>query len=533
MDDKRAAFNEQMNEWVSRQGLWFQLRHAADGQSLVSKLARIGLRLVMLLLVCSVVFWVYLIKRVEKPAFRENIRERVEKTLKGTECKVGGIKKDRDIATVSYVEIKGTDESFFHSLKARLIRLNMKLTDGLYGVWHGGGVSADRLDIDLKAGASDDTAAAQAYQALFAEHKTFDFEWLDVQKTSLSWGYSANNRGFIRDSQMTAARDGDAWRLEFKGGTLSQNWLRNLEIKKLVVICNEQGVRVKEAQLLSGTGSLSFKLSMGEGGQPEALGSVVIDSMPMQALLPYSYSEWIEGEVSGKGSISGSTNSQEGIVLDLDLTLEDGDVLVLRDSLPLLSALSVVDVYNSYRKISFTEGGFNIRTGGNRLLIKDIDLKAGDLFHLAGNVDVRPPTHEEIAKALDIEDVLVVKDTIEKNWKVEDAILDSADSASSLLAAAKGVGDVVSANGATEKGVSGLDVLSSSILTEKNVRRFGGSIKVGLKGDAFDKAAGLKEAYPLDDATGRIWLDVPLSGRLQTLTLEQAKELYVLGRNRR
>lgn len=531
MDDKRAAFNEQMNDWVSRQGLWFQLRHAADGQSLLSRLARVGLRLLLLLMVGAFVFWIYLVKRVEKGDFRQNIQDRVEASLKGAECKVGSIRKDREVLSLSYLNVEGTDESFFHAMRARLIRMNMKLTDGLFGVWHGGGVTVDHLELDLKAGARDDLVAANAYQSLFTKHKKFDFEWLDVHNTTLRWGYSNHNRGAIRDSRMTASREGDAWRMEFRGGTLSQNWLRNLEIERLVVICDSQGVRIQEARLHSGRGSLSFKVKMGEGGQPEASGTMVLDSMPMTALLPARYSEWIEGEISGKGTVSGSTNSQEGIVLNLDLSLQDGDAMILRDSLPLLSALSVVDVYNSYRKITFTEGGFQIRTGGNQLQVNEINLKAGDLFHLAGGLHVRPPSHEEVAEALQLEDVSVVTDVIEKNWKVEDDVLEADESGTSLLAAARGVGEVVSGNGAEESG--GRDVISTAILSENNVRRFGGMVKVGLRQDAFDKAPGLKEVYPLDEKTGRIWLDVPLSGRLQTLTLEQAKQLYVLGRNRR
>lgn len=532
MDDKRAVFNEQMNEWVSRQGLWFQLRHAADGQSLASKLARVGLRLIILLVIVALLFWVYLVRRVGKPEFRAGIRASIEETLHGRECVVGSIRKERDITTISNIQMEGTDESFFHHLDIGRLRLNMKLTDGLFGMWNGGGILIDRLDLDLKGGARSDSAASEAYQSLFTEHRSFEFEWVEAQKTNLSWGYSSNNRGAIRDSHMTAARDGDTWKLEFKGGTFSQNWIRHFEIAKMTVVCDDLGVHIKEAELLADGGSLTFQVNIGEGGQPEALGSVVISSMPMSALLPYRFSEWVEGRISGEGTISGSTNSQEGISLDLDLSLKDGDELVLRDSLPLLSALSVVDVYNSYRKIEFTEGSCHIVTGGDLLRVDSIDFKAGDLFSLKGNVDVKPPTHAEIARALDMEDARIVTDIIEKNWKIEDEILDAADSKSSLSDAAKGVGEViVAATG--EKVFSELAVLTTAVLTEKNVRRFGGAVKVGLKGDAFDKAPGLKRVYPEDTETGRISIDVPLSGRLQTLTLEQAEMLYVLGRNRR
>ena len=116
MEDKRAVFNEQMNEWVSRQGLWFQLRHAADGQSIVSRLARLGLRLMILLVICALVFWVYLIRRVEKGEFKADVRASIEETLRGKDCVVGSIRKDRNIATISHIEMEGNYYSFFEYL---------------------------------------------------------------------------------------------------------------------------------------------------------------------------------------------------------------------------------------------------------------------------------------------------------------------------------------------------------------------------------------------------------------------------------
>ncbi len=81
-EEKRARFNELMNEWVSRQGLWFQLRHAADGQTFMARMARLGLRLVLLLVVVAVAFWIYLVKRVESAGFRESLQASVESTLR-------------------------------------------------------------------------------------------------------------------------------------------------------------------------------------------------------------------------------------------------------------------------------------------------------------------------------------------------------------------------------------------------------------------------------------------------------------------
>ncbi len=409
----------------------------------------------------------------------------------------------------------------------------MGLTDGFIGKWNAGGVSIGYLDIFVKAGDSDDAAAAKAFGSLFVEHPGFSYEWIESGSTDIRWGYSGNNRGSINGSQMSASRADDGWRIVFKGGTFSQNWLRDLEIKEMVVLCDKNGVRVKKAELLSGGGSLSFQAGMGSGGQPQVTGTVVLDSMPVKALVPARFHDWIGGAVSGKGEISGSTNSQEGIVMDVDLSLADGDTLVLRDSVPLLSALSVVDLYNSYRKVSFTEGGCHIRTGNGRLQVSAMDLRADDLLYLAGDITVRPPTNEEIAEALHIKDVKIVRDVIEKNWKMDDELLELSDVEMSLADLARKSED--DAGGDTRSGQvqSAEDIRNASIMAEQRGRRFDGAVRVGLKHDAFDKAPRLMEAYPVDKDTGRIWLEAPLKGRIQTLTLDLAERLYVLSRNRR
>ena len=506
-EEKRAAFNQQMNEWVSRQGLWFQLRHAADGQTLVSRILRVLLRILILLGILAFCFWIYLIKRVDSGGFNEKIRLSVESSLKAEECEVGSFKRERKIAVLSFAKMKGTDESFFHHLDLRGIRMNMGLTDSFLGHWNAQTLLIDQLDTKIKAGAGDDANAAAAFQSFFVEEGGFEFERIECKDTTVTWGYSEHNKGSISDSYLIGSRENEGWRLEFKGGTFQQNWLKSLTIKKMVVLCYPEGVSIQEAELVAsdGIGTITFRASIGSGSQPSVRGTMQFKSMPMQSLLPASFAEWIQGSISGKGLISGSTNSQEGVVMDLDLEFQDDEIVSVRDNIPLFSALTVVDLYNSYRKVSFNEGSLHIRTGGNLLKISELDLKAGDLLHLRGNVDARLPTHQEIANALRVSDVEKISDVLEVAWRSGD------DEGSGTTA----LGD---------------NVFKQSVLAEVSVRMFDGQLELGLKPDAFDKAPRLKTAYPPDPVTNKIWLDVPLEGRLQTLTLKQAEQLYTLGR---
>ena len=531
-EEKRAAFNEQMNQWVSRQGLWFQLRHAADGQTVAARLVRVFIRLFILLAICCLLLWAYLVNRVESNVFNDEIRVAIEHSLKADNCEVEQITKLRDNITIASVAADGGDESFFHKAEARLIRLNMHIINGLIGKWNAGSINISQLDLEVKAGERDDAAAAKSFSALFQKYEDFEFERILVEKANIEWGYSTTNRGAISNSLMSVVRDGEAWNIELEGGTFSQNWLRNLEIKKMTVICDKQGVHIKNATLALGSGIIEFSLGMGSGGQPDVNGELTMTSMPLNGMLPEQYADWLNGSISGKGTISGSTNSQEGVVFEIDLSIGDGDKVVLRDRLPLLSALSVVDLYNSYRKVSFVEGGLRIRTGGNCLEVANLDVRAGDLLHLKdGNFVVRTPNHQEIASTLNIKDVKDVTDVIEKNWKFkDDKITNPYDDDFDMSDVAGEVGGMTKQ---PNDDISGAErVFVNSILNEMFVRRFEGLIKIGLKSDAFDKAEKLKAFYPVDENSRRIWMPIPLSGRLQTLTREQAEQLYVLGKNR-
>lgn len=531
-EEKRAAFNEQMNEWVSRQGLWFQLRHAADGQTIVARLLRVGIRLSVILVVCCFLLWFYLVKRVESEGFRDGVASALQSTLAAESCEVGSIQKTRDTVSISSVKMEGGGNTFFHAMSARVIRLNMGITDGVVGKWTTETVNVDQLDLEVKAGESDDAAAAKSFSGLFPDHGSFEFGRIMVDQANIEWGYSSTNRGSISNSTMVVSREGGAWNIELKGGTFSQNWLKNLEIQRITAVCDSQGVHIKEAVLHSGLGTVSFQLDIGSGGKPAVSGTLQMTSMPFSSLLPTQYDEWLEGTISGKGTIGGSTNSQEGIVLDLGLELDEGDVMILRDRLPIFSALSVVDLYNSYRKVSFNEGGFRIRTADGRMKVSNLDVRAGSLLQFkGGGFTVRPPTDEEIASALNIEDVGTVTNVMQNRWEFEDdGLLNTGGEGGGVSAAARGVGEVTR-TGETP-GDRAEEVIAASILAEAKVRRFDGEVNIGLKHDAFDKAEKLRLKYPVDEATGRIWVKVPLDDRLQSLTLKQAQQFYILGKNR-
>jgi len=60
--------------------------------------------------------------------------------------------------------------------------------------------------------------------------------------------------------------------------------------------------------------------------------------------------------------------------------------------------------------------------------------------------------------------------------------------------------------------------------------RFEGGFLMEISGDAFERAQALREQYTADPTTNLIPIEVPLSGTLFELTLDQAEDLYVKGK---
>jgi hypothetical protein len=60
--------------------------------------------------------------------------------------------------------------------------------------------------------------------------------------------------------------------------------------------------------------------------------------------------------------------------------------------------------------------------------------------------------------------------------------------------------------------------------------RYEGGLRITLQPDAFERATRLNEIYPADAVTGRIPMQVPISGYLYELTLRQAEDIYQQGK---
>ena len=538
-----SSFDERLSHWIASQGFWFQLRHgsgrSAGVSGMFSRLLHMAVRTGVLVLLALGVLVVYLFKRTDTQAFRDALPDSAAAALFAKSAETKGFQREGARVYIHRLSAEGGKSSFFYNLEGHGIRYDMDLLDGLVGVWDAGTITVRMARIDLKAGAEDDEEAAAISEGLFGKHDWFGFSSIDVRDATVSWGYSARTRGMIEGSHLLVQRVEDGWKLRFEGGEFSQNWLKRLEIDEMIVRIDPDGMRIEKADFRRGDGRVELKGVVKAGRIPEIDAELKFDGLSVSSILPREARAFAEGSISGTGKIAGSTNSQKGVGVDCLVVLGADDRLILRDRVPLLQALSVVDIYNNYRRVEFLKGGFHLVTGGGRMTLENVDLDAAELMHLTGRMVARPPTDEEVVAALAEEptkrDAALINSLAGGNDADNDGEVVKKDI--TLRKAAKAAREdeengmtVAPTIGMMNRGMMPQNLEQQARNRYARLLRFEGGFEIEIPGDAFERAKALREEHPADPTTGRIRLEVPIGGNLFDLTYKQALELYSKGR---
>jgi hypothetical protein len=547
--DQTQSFNQKLSQWIASQGFWFQLRHSMSGGGgwamTFNHLTRLGFKILIALLVAAAVFGMWLIKRVDSESFIASLDAGLAKGLSASEAKVVELHRTQGDAQIRRVGVEGGDNSFFRSLDAGNIRFKMPLMAGISGTWRAGTLQAKWLEADVKGGADTQAQAKLLGDALFKDWEGFDFSSVEVDEASIRWGDSAIRRGGsqraagrIEKSRLIATRSPEGWRLVFTGGRFSQNWLRDLAIQSLVIELGRGGLQVKEGKFKCGEGTVAFRdVAVSGGDKPRISGKVEFTKVALASLLPESATRMMEGEISGELSMSGSTNTTDGIQFEGDVKLAEGSMISLREErIELLKSLALADRFNSYRKIDFTRGSFHLKTGEGLLKLTRVDLVAGELMTMQGVLDVRYPNQKELEGAegtnvpTRFAPAFDPKATSESG-KGEDLTLNKAGKQSAAAAKnAESKNMEIFDRRAQERINTQLE--QEEMIRRAQALRCSGGMRITIPGDAFDRNLLLRETFPVDPGTGRIALDVPLDGTIYELTRRQAEEINKLTEKR-
>jgi len=534
--EQSQNFHQRLSQWVSSQGFLFQLRYSLSGGSgkgmYAFHLLRLSLRAFLFLLVIAAGFLLFLVKQTGSASFQNNRQAAFIDKLGGEELEMIGLASARGIFSINRLAMTGKEGSFFTELEMRNLKCNRNIFNDFQNEWDPGVVSITRVDLGLRAGSDSLEAAESMAKVYFQDTGKLKLEKIVVNEMSIRWGYSDRTRGSIIGSRMTADRLADGWKLRFKGGTFSQNWLKRLEIEELVVQFGKKGLVFEKANFKKNEGLVSFvDMKVAAGERPEVSGKVILRKIDVSSVLPVAARNFVEGAISAELNVFGSTNSTEGVGFEGDLVLEGEDQITIRDRIHILRAISVVDAFNNYKRIDFRKGGFHMRTHAGRIDITGMDLAAGDLFRMKGILTARPATTEEVmsyassGKEYEVEKNELILNEDELDFTLQDAGRQSEE--------AKQQGfDKKDKETLFEKlGIS----LENYKLNEYEAQqlsrsmRYEGELEISLPKEVFEKAPKLIEEYPLRDPSGRVLMRVPLDDVIYNLTLKQSEGIYKNG----
>jgi hypothetical protein len=546
--EQSQNFNERLNQWVESQGFWFQMRYSifSSGRKSMAliHLLRLGFRVLIFLLVVTVGILVYLVKRTDSSRFVKGLQEELQGGLSATDLEIRGVKCVQGNMEINRFAAEGGSETFFTTIAARNIRCKMGLLDGVWGLWDPGIIFISRLDINLLAGADDAESARKLGDAWFRESTTVNAHAFEIGDATVHWGYSERTEGAIESSVLKMQRTETGWRMSFKGGWFHQNWLDKLEIVNLVVLCDRDGLVFEKAEMKQGQGTVDFSgLRLIGGERPRLQGVAKIRSLGLDVILPPAPRSVVEGSLSGDFRVFGSTDSSDGIGFEGQVVLDGKDMIVLRQQIHLLEALSVVDYSRNYHRVDFREGSFRMKTSNGGMELSDIKLKAVDLFTLEGELKVRLPTHEEIqqsvVKGTDTESAPVFAganqaDLTRKTTKGEsDLTLKRA--AQEARQIKDGVQDTESLSLFDRLNMSNVEMRRLQTYASERMSRmlhYEGKLDITIPHDAFERAPLLQERYPVDASTSRIPIKVPIDSNFYELTFKQAEEIYLQGQRK-
>ena len=501
-------------------------------------LIRFAMRMALLLVVGVIVGGVYLFKLPETVAFKRKIEAAIGEGLGGSDSELSGFKRVQGAMQIAKFVSEGSSKTFFSTLEARDIKCQMGIFDSLPGKWRLGVLAIGSLDVHLNAGADDAESAQGIANSLFRKFDNLEFDTIDVREGTVRWGFSERTRGIISGSHLKIQRVADGWRIHASGGQFTQNWLKRMDIVELSARCTRAGIVFEKAEFSKGLGRLRMDgLQLKAGERPVVKGVAVLSQMPIEGLIPPAAQEFVDGAITGDFQVSGSTNTEAGLALEGQVTVDENSPLKLRDRIYLLRALTEFAVYSNFRTVNFTTGSLKIKTQAGGMELEEVDLKApqkggDDLLSLVGQMRVRFPTPEEAAAAVernrtgapvpglgigrDPADALGAGDDPNFNLRKFKKVKERAET-SEVSTLFDRIGQGFEARRKAEQAVE----------RESRTLIYDGGFQITLLADTFETMPALRELFPVDSQSGRIPMDVPIKGDLYSITFDQTEDLYV------
>jgi hypothetical protein len=215
------------------------------------------------------------------------------------------------------------------------------------------------------------------YKNGFGVSPSFDdlvVDEVQIARADFTWGLTEFTRGAVLSASALAHPLESGWQIVLNGGRIEQNWLRGLEIKKLVIHCGPKAVRIQEGLLGAGDGTATLIGEVTTGEFPRVDLKLECRQVAVEHFLAEPVASWVRGKASGPITIGGSINTAGGISTRGALKLESG---TLR-SFPMLNTLAVVTGRGRFRDLGLSGGSIEFTTGEGRLEVQSLELQSGN-----------------------------------------------------------------------------------------------------------------------------------------------------------
>lgn len=520
--DHTQGFNERLSQWIASQGFWFQLRYSTTGTGGISSFAyhlvRLLVRVCMFMVLVALGCTYYLNKRTSSPSFIRQLVSRVEKEMDASNVVFQSYVHKGGELRIKSLQGQGTNAAFFDHFEATDVACEMsalsplRWLDSATGGWNAGVVSMRTLNLGLKPGYDSAEAAARGAACLFRDYEGFKFNRLEVADATLNWGYSDEAKSAIEHTALTATREGRAWKVRLKGGYLRHGWLERLDIVELSATVTDSGIRFDKADFkLQDAPVQCENLQLVAGERPQVSGVLQFKHAPLSALVVKQARGMMDGYISGRLEIQGSTNDMNGLAFVGKLELKEKDVISLREDIALLHALAVLDAEHEFHRVPMTSGSMGFQSYGTQVKLSNI-LLVGETLQVKGELLARHPNREEITRWLSFDSKSAADEALRQ-----------------LRLTAGSSREDRPAEVVTEGADDGGDAVYRKVVAELE-RKYAqsqfceGKLQLSLPASVFQKVPVLNRRFPVD-STGRAIMTLHLGGELSVLTNGQAELL--------
>ena len=538
VDQQRLdEYQKRVADWIAKQGIFFQLRHAGTmgGGSVIKQLGVLSLRVLVVLLLCLGVAFFALNHYFGGDDYRGEVTAALGEVLGASSIEAKKFERARGVSTFQDLVIDGGEESFFFQAEINRLAAASSFLTGITSKWAPEQVRIKAASFELKAG-GDQEEMQNSFASIIASMSEGNLESIEIDELSCEWGYSKITYGKLEKAKFRASRDQGVWEISLEGGRFSQNWLKNFGIKEAKLLCDSDGIKVEKLLLSKNGGEMELAGSiMGPAARPQFNLKGLFQSLPILSLvrLPgVDVREFMSGSISGDMKISGSTDYR--IVMEADVELRGNDVVTLREKWDLLRAISVLDVDRTYRRVDFEEGRFSFKTGGGEMEVNGIDLKSGSLAALKGDFKTYLPSQKEAAEALEI--VLtegIGSGSFKSDSTDTSAAEDLEDERMSLKTAAGLLREEENYLNFDNSGLDGVSEAQREVMTpqqiddmrmrdEMKVYRVRGDLSLGVAAIAFAEYDNLTKLFPVD-AQGWRWVPFKTKNTFSRVSAGAAK----------